>query len=113
MAGTCLGLGEFRVLRVACELPEDRATVQGIWREIEFREDRVSSLGAVYTAAERLMKKGYLTGRNLMVDAEDGIRVRRRCFSITQAGRVAIDDTLGLFGVWIYPVTHREVADAA
>ena len=83
-------LGEFEhaVLSAVAHLDDDAYGVM-IRREIESRTRRTISVGALYTALERLENKGYLTSTMSEPTARRGGRAKRH-FRMTSAGRGAL-----------------------
>jgi DNA-binding PadR family transcriptional regulator len=80
-------LGEFEhaVLVAIVHLDDDAYGVT-IRREIESRTGRAVAIGALYTALERLERKGHVASTMSAPTAERGGRSKRH-FTITPAGR--------------------------
>jgi DNA-binding PadR family transcriptional regulator len=83
-------LGEFEqsVLLAVAHLADD-AYGLSIRREIERRTDRVVSVGALYTALERLERKGLVRSRMSDPTPERGGRSKRQ-FRLLAAGATAL-----------------------
>jgi DNA-binding PadR family transcriptional regulator len=83
-------LGEFEqgVLLAIVHLDDDAYGVT-IRREIESRSKRPVSVGALYTALDRLEEKGYVTSTMSAPEARRGGRSKRH-FRITPAGGSAL-----------------------
>jgi PadR family transcriptional regulator PadR len=83
-------LGEFEhaVLSAVAHLDDDAYGVT-IRREIESRTHRMISVGALYTALDRLERKGYLTSTMSKPTARRGGRAKRH-FRMTATGRGAL-----------------------
>jgi PadR family transcriptional regulator PadR len=83
-------LGEFEqaVLLAVAHLDEDAYGVT-IRREIHRRTGREVAIGALYTALDRLERKGYVASTDSAPTAERGGR-SRRYVSITRAGKSAL-----------------------
>ena len=62
----------------------------GVQQQIEARTGRGVTIGAIYSALDRLERKGYLRSRVGKPGADRGGR-RKRTFTIRQAGRVALE----------------------
>ena len=62
----------------------------GVQQQIEQRTGRVVTIGAVYSALERLERKAYLRSRVGPPGTDRGGR-RRRLFTIRQAGRASLE----------------------
>jgi PadR family transcriptional regulator PadR len=85
-------LGEFEHLVLLAVLRHpDGAIGSGIGRELEERADRRVSRGALYSALDRLERKGYLAWAVEDETPERGGHPRRR-FSVTREGRQAVID---------------------
>lgn len=87
-------LGEFEqsVLLAILHLRQSEADAYGVTvREtIEARTGRSVSIGALYTALERLERKGYVTSTMSDPTPERGGRARRY-FRVTPTGAIALD----------------------
>ena len=68
----------------------DEAYAVTIQQVIEGVAKRKASMGAVYTALERLQTKGYLTSRKGNPTPERGGRAKR-FYSVTGSGRAVLD----------------------
>ena len=86
-------MGEFEqlVLLAILRLGNDAYGMQ-VRREIEERTGREISIGAVYTALERLERKGYLRHRMGEPTAERGGRAKKH-FRVLSAGVAAVEAT--------------------
>ena len=83
-------LGEFEhAVLVAIVHLDDKAYGVMIRREIETRTRHSVAIGALYTALERLERKGYVASTMSAPTAERGGRSKRH-FTPTKAGREAI-----------------------
>lgn len=83
-------LGEFeQVILLAIVHLGDGAYGTTIRREIEARAGREVAVGALYTALERLERKGYVTSRMSAPTPERGGRARRQ-FAVAPAGAAAL-----------------------
>jgi PadR family transcriptional regulator PadR len=87
-----LGSFEYQLLQVLIREPNDAygATIQ------ERVEGKLPALGAVYTALDRLEKKGFVTSRWGEATAERGGR-RKRYYRIETSGREAVRQTEAIF----------------
>ncbi|MGE0814166.1 MAG: PadR family transcriptional regulator [Vicinamibacterales bacterium] len=65
-----------------------------VWREIETRAGRRTSLAAVYKTLDRLEQKGYVRSRVGEPSAERGGRARR-LYAVSAAGLRALRGSLG------------------
>lgn len=87
-------LGEFEqsVMLAILHLHAEQADAYGVTvrEEIEARTGRMVAVGALYTALDRLERKGYV--RSAMSDPtpERGGRAKRQ-YAVTAAGRTALD----------------------
>ena len=90
MRMTTFNIGEFEelVLLAVAGLATDAYAVS-IQKFIEERTGRVASMGAVYTALERLEQKGFLSSGLGGVTHQRGGR-RKRYYEITQSGIRAV-----------------------
>ena len=86
-------MGEFEqlVLLAILRLGNDAYGME-VRREIEQRTDREVSIGAVYTALERLERKGFLRHRLGEPTAERGGRAKKH-FRVLPAGIAAVEAT--------------------
>jgi DNA-binding PadR family transcriptional regulator len=83
-----LGAFEQAVLLAVAHL-EDQAYGVTIRREIESRSHRTIAIGALYTALERLERKGYVTSKMSDPTPQRGGRSKRH-FRITSVGSGAL-----------------------
>lgn len=83
-------LGEFEelVLLAVAGLPDEAYAVP-IQQRIEHRADRPTTMGAVYTALDRLEQKGYLASWLGHATPEPGGR-RKRFYRLTADGAAAL-----------------------
>ena len=96
MGGRAGYLGEFEqvVLLGVARLGRDAYGMR-IRAEIEQRGDRKATIGAVYATLERLQAKGYVR----QIESPGGRErsgLARRFYSITPAGKGALEDTRAL-----------------
>lgn len=83
-------LGEFeQLLLFALLVVDEEAYGVPIRRAIEQRTGRVVSAGAVYTALERLMRRGFVTSRFGEAAPARGGR-RKKYYELTPAGALAL-----------------------
>jgi DNA-binding PadR family transcriptional regulator len=84
-------LGEFEqsVLLAIVHLKDDAYGVT-VRREIEARTDRSVAVGALYTALERLERKGYVRSAASAPTPQRGGRSKRH-FALTPAGAAALE----------------------
>ena len=88
MASDTLGEFEQVILLAIVQLGEG-AYGTAIRREIEARGGREVAVGALYTALERLERKGYVTSSMSEPTAQRGGRSRRQ-FAVAPAGAAAL-----------------------
>lgn len=87
-------MGDFEQLIMLAVLHAGRnAYGARIWKEIQDRGGRSSSMGAVYTTLARLEEKGYLSSRVGEVDPERGGRPRRY-YEVESPGGAALREAL-------------------
>lgn len=89
MRGNHLGELEELVLLAVLGLDQQAYGVS-VQQQIEQRTGRVVTLGAVYSALQRLERKGYLLSRVGPPGTDRGGR-RKRLFTIRQAGRASLE----------------------
>lgn len=90
MKGENLGELEELVLLAVCSLPGDAYGVS-VQQAIEGTTDRSCTLGAVYSALDRLERKDCLTSHLGGATPEAGGR-RKRYFEVTPRGRRLLED---------------------
>ena len=90
-----LGSFEYQILSVLINQPRDAygATIQ---ERLEASTNRDFSVGAIYTALERLERKGFVTSRWGEPTPERGGR-RKRYYQIESSGRQAVRQTESVF----------------
>ena len=88
-AALTIGAFEHLLLLAALRLGEAAYGVS-LAREIEARTGRQVSPGAVYTALERLQRRGLVSSRLGEPTAERGGR-RKRLYRVTDTGRLALE----------------------
>ena len=92
-------MGEFEQIVLLAVLRRDNdAYGMGVRDEIETRTGRDVSFGAVYTALDRLERKGFVTHRLGDPRPERGGRARKY-FSVTPAGAAALRETRAALAV--------------
>jgi PadR family transcriptional regulator PadR len=90
--GEFLGELEQLVLLTVVRLG-DEAYGMNIRRELSTRTKREVAIGAVYSALDRMERKGFLTSAATAAIAERGGR-SRRCFKATRSGQTALSHSL-------------------
>lgn len=108
MTREILGSFEFQILSVLMQEPRDAygATIQD---RMEQRTTRDVSVGALYTALDRLEKKGFVSSWWGEATAQRGGR-RRRYYKIEAAGVEAVhrsEAILGRFGTGSAPLPQE------
>jgi len=96
MGGRAGYLGEFEqvVLLAVARLSHDAYGMR-IRAEIEERGDRKATIGAVYATLERLAAKGHVRETEMPGGSERS-GLARRFYSVTPAGKVALEDARDL-----------------
>src|SRR5690242_12820693 len=96
MGGRAGYLGEFeQVVLLAVARLGVEAYGMRIRAEIEHRGDRKATIGAVYATLERLSAKGYVRETESPGGSERS-GLARRFYSLTQAGKVALEEARDL-----------------
>jgi PadR family transcriptional regulator PadR len=90
--GEFLGELEQLVLLTVVRL-RNEAYGMNIRRELSARTKREVAIGAVYSALDRMERKGFLTSASAPPIAERGGRTRR-CFKATPSGQAALSRSL-------------------
>jgi DNA-binding PadR family transcriptional regulator len=90
--GEFLGELEQLVLLTVVRLGPE-AYGMNIRRELSARTKREVAIGAVYSALDRMERKGFLTSASTAAIAERGGR-SRRCFKATRSGHAALSHSL-------------------
>ena len=85
-----LGALEFTVLLSVARHADD-AYGAALRRDVSARADRDYSIGAIYATLQRLEDKGFVRSRLSDPTPVRGGRARR-CFSLTSAGRTALQE---------------------
>ena len=95
MGDKALGSFEYAILSVLINQPKDAygATLQ---ERLEASTGKEPTLGAIYTALDRLIAKGFVTSKWGEPTAERGGR-RKRYYSIEGSGREAVRRTEEMF----------------
>ncbi len=90
-------LGEFeQVVLLALARLKDRAYGMAIWEEIEDRTGRDVGIGSVYSALDRMEKKGFVSSRVGDPTPERGGRAKR-FYTLEWPGFVALDRTRDMY----------------
>jgi PadR family transcriptional regulator len=105
---TSRALGEFEqlILLALLDLAEEDAYGVPIRDSIERRTSRQVSTGAVYTALDRLSKRGLVSSRLGEPTAERGGR-RKRFYRLQPAGIRALDQSVRVFADMSRGLLHR------
>jgi len=90
--GEFLGELEQLVLLTVVRLGHE-AYGMNIRRELSARTKREAAIGAVYSALDRMERKGFLMSTSTPAIAERGGR-SRRCFKATRSGQAALSHSL-------------------
>ena len=90
--GDSLGDLELLVLLAVLRLGDD-AYGLNVRREIAAHAERDVAIGAVYSALDRMERKGLVTSWSSEPTGEPGGR-SRRCFRVERSGRIAVERAL-------------------